>query len=88
MRFGASEFVEAIDNIFAVDEGEGEMVWNNEMFEDGTARFCADSTDALYGVFLGSLPENCTATELRVQNRELAKTGPWPSEFCMIFDYR
>ncbi|CAD6591452.1 MAG: hypothetical protein ASARMPRED_005395 [Alectoria sarmentosa] len=63
MRFGASEFVEAIDNIFAVDEGEGEMVWNNEMFEDGTARFCADSTDALYGVFLGSLPENCTATD-------------------------
>ncbi|CAF9936274.1 MAG: hypothetical protein ALECFALPRED_006750 [Alectoria fallacina] len=78
MRFGASEYVEAIDNIFAVDEGEGKMVWNNEMFEDGTARFCADSTGALYGVFLGPLPEDCTATELRVQNPASCSSLPKP----------
>lgn len=80
VRFEASKYVEAIDSIFAVDEAEGRMVWNNEEFEDGTARFCADPTGALYGIFLGSLPGNCTATELRVQNRKLAETRPWPSE--------
>ena len=70
--------MEAIDSIFAVDEAEGRMVWNNETFENGTARFCADSTGALYGVFSGPLPRNCTAAELRVQNRKLSKTRPWP----------
>lgn len=72
MRFGASEYVEAIDSIFAVDEAEGKMVWNNGAFSDGTARFCADSTGALYAVFSGPLPGNCTATELRVENCKLA----------------
>lgn len=73
MRFGASEYVEAIDNIFAIDEAQEKLVWNNEAFSDGTARFCADLTGALYGVFSGPLPGNCTATELRVQNRELRR---------------
>ena len=82
MRFGASEYVEAIDSIFAVDEAEGKMVWNNEAFSDGTARFCADPTGALYAVFLGPLPENCTATELTVRDRKLAKTKPQPTKFC------
>lgn len=84
-RLWASEYDEAIDSIFAVDEAEGKMVWNNEAFEDGTARFCADLTGALYGVFLGPLPENCTAAELRVQNREWTKTRLWAAEFCTIF---
>lgn len=76
MRFVASEYVEAIDTIFAVNEAEGKMVWNNEAFENGTARFCADQTGALYGVFSGPLPGNCTASELKVQNRKLSKTSP------------
>ena len=80
MRFEASEYVEAIDGIFAVDEAEGKMVWNNEAFEDDTARFCADPTGALYAVFLGPLPGNCTPTELSVQNRKLAKTTLRPSD--------
>ena len=75
MRFQASEYLEAIDSIFAVNEAEGKMVWNNEAFDNGTARFCADETDTLYGVFLGPLPANCTVTELRVQNRTSMKTG-------------
>ena len=70
MRFGASEFAQAIDNTFAVDEANGRMVWNNNAFSDGTARFCADPAGALYAVFSGPLPENCTAAELRVQNRK------------------
>ena len=73
MLFEASEYVEAIDSIFAVDETEGKMVWNNEAFQDGTARFCADPTGALYAVFLGPLPGSCTLTELSVRNRKLAK---------------
>ena len=73
MLFEASEYVEAIDSIFAVDETEEKMVWNNEAFQDGTARFCADPTGALYAVFLGPLPGNCTLTELSVRNRKLAK---------------
>ena len=76
MRFGASEYVEAINTIFAVDEAKAQMVWNNEAFENGTARFCADLTGTLYGVFSGPLPGNCTATELKVQNCKWAKTGP------------
>ena len=72
MLFEASEHVEAIDSIFAVDETEEKMVWNNEAFQDGTARFCADPAGALYAVFLGPLPENCTLTELSVRNRKLA----------------
>ena len=70
MRFGASESVQAIDNTFAVDEASGRMVWNNNAFSDGTARFCKDPAGALYAVFSGPLPGNCTATELRVQNRK------------------
>lgn len=85
MRFGASEYVEGIDTIFAVDEAEGKMVWNNEAFESGTARFCADLTGALYGVFLGPLPGNCTASELRVKNRKLAKTGPLLPGFYVVY---
>ena len=80
MRFGASAYVEAVDSIFAVDEAEGKMFWNNEAFSDGAARFCADPSGALYGVFSGPLPENCTATNLRVKNRKLAKTTPSPPE--------
>ena len=82
MRFGASAYVEAIDSIFAVDEAGGKMFWNNEAFSDGTARFCADPSGALYGVFSGPLPVNCTATDLRVKNRKLAKTTPWLPESC------
>ena len=74
MRFEASEYVEAEDSIFAVDETEGKMVWNNEAFQDGTARFCADLTGALYAVFLGPLPGNCMLTELSVKNRKMAMT--------------
>lgn len=85
MRFQASEYVEAIDSIFAVNEAEGKMVWNNEAFDNGTARFCADEIGTLYGVFLGALPVNCTVTELRVQNGMLVKTGSWLPEFCSIF---
>ena len=81
MRFEASEYVEAIDSIFAVDETEGRLLWNNEAFQDEEARFCADPNGALYGVFLGPLPGNCTPTELRVQNRKLAKTIMWSSGF-------
>lgn len=72
MLFEASEDVEAIDSIFAVDETEGKIVWNNEAFQDGTARFCADPAGALFAVFLGPLPGNCTLTELSVRNRKLA----------------
>ena len=78
MLFEASEYVEAIDSIFAVDETEGKMVWNNEAFQDGTARFCADPSGALYAVFLGPLPGNCTLTELSVKNRKLAKMTMLP----------
>lgn len=86
--FRASEYVDAIDSIFAVDEAEGRMVWNNNAFSDGTTRFCADPTGTLYGVFSGPLPGNCTATELRVKNRKSAKTVPWSPAFCMTFaDY-
>ena len=70
MRFEASEYVEAIDSIFAVDEAEGKMVWNNEAFSDGAARFCTDPVGTLYGVFLGPLPPNCTASELNVKDRK------------------
>ena len=70
MRFGASESVQSIDNTFAVDEASGRMVWNNNAFSDGTARFCNDPAGALYAVFSGPLPGNCTATELRVQSRK------------------
>lgn len=84
MLFRASEYVEAIDSIFAVDEARGTIVWNNEAFSGGTARFCADPAGALYGVFLGPLPGNCTATELRVQDRKLVKTSPWPPEICIV----
>ena len=70
MRFGASESVQSIDNTFAVDEASGRLVWNNNAFSDGTARFCDDPAGALYAVFSGPLPENCTATELTVQNRK------------------
>lgn len=70
MRFGASEFVQTIDDTFAVDEANGRMVWNNNAFSDGTARFCTDPAGALYAVFSGPLPGNCTATELNVQNRK------------------
>ena len=70
MRFGASEFPQPIDNTFAVDEASGRMVWNNNAFSNGTARFCNDPAGALYAVFSGPLPGNCTATELRVQNRK------------------
>ena len=78
MLFEASEYVEAIDSIFAVDETEEKMVWNNEAFQDGTARFCADPSGALYAVFLGPLPGNCTLTELSVKNRKLAKMTMLP----------
>lgn len=74
MRFGPAEYVEAIDSIFAVQEDEGKMVWNNDAFFGGTARFCADLTGALYGVFSGPLPGNCTTSELRVQDRKFSKT--------------
>ncbi len=84
MRFAASEYVEAIDTIFAVDEAQGRIFWNNEAFDNGTARFCADISGTLYGVFSGPLPGNCTATELNVQNRELAKTRTRPLEFRVI----
>ena len=82
MRFAASEYVEAIDSIFAVDEAEAKMVWNNKAFADGTARFCADPTGTLYAVFLGPLPENCTATELKVKDRKFGTTKLWPTDFC------
>ena len=85
MRFAASEYVNAIDNIFAVDEAEGRIVWNNKAFENGTARFCADRSGALYGVFSGPLPGSCTAAELKVQDRKLVKTRPGPSEFRTVF---
>ena len=78
MRFGASEFVQPIDNTFAVDEASGRLVWNNDAFSDGTARFCNDPAGALYAVFSGPLPENCTATELRVQSRKWP--GGWRSQ--------
>ena len=81
MPFQASEYVESIDSIFAVDEAEGKMVWNNEAFQDGTARFCADPTGALYAVFLGPLPGNCIATELTVKDRKLGETKFWPRNF-------
>ena len=70
IRFGASESAQPIDNTFAVDEASGRLVWNNNAFSDGTARFCNDPAGALYAVFSGPLPGNCTATELRVQNRK------------------
>ena len=76
MRFGASEYVEAIDSIFAVNEAEGKMVWNNDAFADGTARFCADPSGTLYAVFLGPLPPNCTATELSIRDRKSTQIGP------------
>ena len=71
MPFQASEYVESIDSIFAVDEAEGKLVWNNEAFSDGTARFCADPAGALYAVFLGPLPGDCIATEMTVKDRKL-----------------
>lgn len=85
MRFQASEYVESIDSIFAVNEAEGKMVWNNEAFDNDTARFCADETGALYGVFSGPLPVNCTVTELKVKNSMLVETRPCLPEFCKIF---
>ena len=81
MRFEASEYAEAIDSIFAVDEAEGKMVWNNNAFQDGTTRFCADPTGALFAVFLGPLPGNCTLTELSVKSRTLTVTILWILEF-------
>ena len=85
MRFGASEYAEAIDSIFAVDEAAEEMVWNNEAFSDGTARFCADSFGTLYAVFLGPLPPNCTATKLGIKDGKLAEIRPGTRESCDKF---
>ena len=81
MRFGASEFAQPIDKTFAVDEASGRLVWNNDAFSDGTARFCNDPAGALYAVFSGPLPENCTATELRVQSRKWQGEGRSQSRF-------
>lgn len=65
-RLKASAHIEAIDSIFAI-AGDGTLVWNNDAFDHGTARFGSDSA-GLYGVFHGMLPSQLTAVFLRAMD--------------------
>lgn len=70
-RLNASAHIEAIDSIFAI-AGDGTLVWNNDAFDHGTARFGSDSA-GLYGVFHGMLPSQLTAVFLRAMDRRSHK---------------
>ena len=69
-RFSTSDSVQALDGIFAVAT-DGSLVWHNEDFDERTARFGADSTGILYGVYSGSMPTNYTRVTLKVMDSEL-----------------
>lgn len=66
-RLSASNSVEAIDGIFAVATDQT-LVWNNDAFENGTARFGTDSA-GVYGVFQGVFSPQLSEVSLKAIDR-------------------
>lgn len=66
-RLSASDSVEAIDGIFAVAKDQT-LVWNNDAFENGTARFGTDYF-GVYAVFQGTISARLTEVSLKVTDR-------------------
>ena len=43
----------------------GTLIWNNDVFLNGTASLCGDPTGGIQAYFLTSIPANCTPISLR-----------------------
>lgn len=72
-RFGTSEDVEALDGIFAIAPGEV-LMWNNDAFEGGSARFGADTVGVVSAFFSGPLASNYVAVSLEARGSKLTIT--------------
>lgn len=70
-RLSTSGSVEAIDSIFAISTDQT-LVWNNDAFENGTARFGTDSA-GVYGVFQGALSPRLAEVSLKAIDRRSHK---------------
>ena len=73
-RFSTSDSMQAMDSIFAVAT-DGTLVWNNEDFDERTARFGADSKGVVYGIYSGSMPSNYTTVTLKVLDSQWANSS-------------
>ena len=70
-RLSTSDTLQALDRIFAVAT-DGTLFWNNGDFDDGNARFGADSKGIVYGIYSGSMPNNYTTVILKVMDCKLS----------------